>query len=29
MPALVEFEYDWIVPVLFVAWFVCKAAGRS
>ncbi|KAF4212549.1 hypothetical protein CNMCM8980_009419 [Aspergillus fumigatiaffinis] len=20
MPALVEFEYDWIVPVLFVAW---------
>jgi hypothetical protein len=28
MPALVEYRYVWIVPVLFVAWFVCKAAGR-
>ncbi|GFF51806.1 hypothetical protein IFM46972_09382 [Aspergillus udagawae] len=23
-----EFEYVWIVPVLFLAWFVCKAVGR-
>ncbi|KAF7122248.1 hypothetical protein CNMCM5793_000205 [Aspergillus hiratsukae] len=28
MPALVEYEHAWIIPAIFIAWFVCKAAGR-
>jgi hypothetical protein len=28
MAALVEFDHVWVVPLLFLAWFVCKATGR-
>jgi hypothetical protein len=29
MPALVEFEHVWVVPLIFVVWFICMAAGMA